>query len=206
MRPSIWLAIWTSIVFAAATACAGPTPPRPRNLLIVTLDTTRADRLPPYGFASIDMPAIERLAREGVVFSRAMSVAPLTLPAHASLFTGLYPPHHGIRDNAAAALASDHQTLATRLQAHGFRTGAFVGSTVLSADRGLAAGFDTYSDGTISGSKPTRRRPANAVADEAIAWLDGMDSSPFLLWVHFYDAHAPQAVPEAFRRRYGDGG
>src|SRR5574338_1529248 len=100
--------------------------PRSMNLLIVTLDTTRADRLSVYGFMDATMPALERLAREGVVFDQATTVAPLTLPAHCSLFTGLLPPRHGVRDNADPALSPQATTLAETLQARGYRTGAFV--------------------------------------------------------------------------------
>ena len=111
---------------------------------MITLDTTRADRLSPYGFMNVSLPHLERLAREGVVFDQATSVAPLTLPAHTSLFTGLLPPNHGVRDNADPPLEDTHTTLAETLLARGFRTGAFVGSVVLDPDRGLQQGFEEY--------------------------------------------------------------
>lgn len=109
---------------AGCTADTGA--PIPRGLVIVTLDTTRADRLTPYGFGDANMPALDRLAREGVVFDQATTVAPLTLPAHTSLFTGLLPPSHSVRDNASAPLAEEHVTLAELLLTRGFRTAAFV--------------------------------------------------------------------------------
>ena len=202
MRPHVWSAVGVATVLLVSAACARHSPPRPRGLVIITLDTTRADRLPAYGFASIETPAIDWLSREGVVFDQAMSVAPLTLTAHSSLFTGLYPPHHGVRDNADRPLAADKATLAEVLHARGFRTGAFVGSTVLAADRGLARGFDVYDDGASAGGKAPRRRPANEVIDRALTWLDSSHSSPFFAWVHLYDAHAPQTLPDAFRRQY----
>jgi arylsulfatase A-like enzyme len=201
-RTASWSAVGVTAVLVAGGACSRPGPPRPHNLVIVTLDTTRADHLPTYGFASIETPAIDRLAREGVVFEQAMSVAPLTLTAHSSLFTGLYPPHHGVRDNGDGPLAADKTTLAEVLHARGFRTGAFVGSTVLSADRGLARGFDVYNDGAPAGGKAPQRRAANEVVDGALTWLESAGASPFLLWLHFYDAHAPQSLPDRFRRRY----
>jgi len=201
MRNARWTTIGAATLLLASS-CARPAPPRPRNLVIVTLDTTRADRLPMYGFASIETPAIGTLAREGVVFDQAMSVAPLTLTAHSSLFTGLYPPHHGVRDNADRPLALDKATIAEVLRARGFRTGAFVGSTVLAADRGLSRGFDVYDDGASAAGKAPRRRPANEVIDDALAWLDSSHGSPFFAWVHLYDAHAPQTLPDAFRRKY----
>jgi choline-sulfatase len=193
------------VVVSAGLAASSAHPPRPSNLVIITLDTTRADRLPAYGFASVRTPAIDRLARTGVVFEDAESVAPLTLTAHTSLFTGLYPPHHGVRDNVDAPLGAAHATLAGILHARGFRTGAFVGSMVLAADRGLARGFDVYDDGGTQGGPGPRRRSATEVVDDAQRWIDGLDGEPFFLWVHLYDVHAPQAPPLEFRRAYGDG-
>ena len=178
--------------------------PRPSGLVIVTLDTTRADRLPAYGFGGVATPAIDALASHGAVFDEAVSVAPLTLPAHTSLFTGLYPPHHGVRDNSDHALDSAHSTLASLLHDRGFHTAAFVGAIVLSGDRGLARGFDVYDDGRAPGTPPPRRRPGRDVVDRARAWIDGLDDKPFFLWVHLYDVHAPQALPLEFRRAYGD--
>lgn len=178
--------------------------PRPSNVLIVTLDTTRPDRLPAYGYQSASMPALDRLAREGAVFDRAATVAPLTLTAHTSLFTGLYPPHHRVRDNADAPLDHAHPTLAEVLKGHGFRTAAFVGSSVLDADRGLSRGFDVYGGmGAADARTPGKlRRAGNEVVDAALAWLDAGDNSPYLLWVHLYDAHAPCRPPEPYRSRY----
>ena len=145
---------------------------RTTGVLLVTLDTARADRLSPYGFMDVRMPHLERLAREGVLFERAFTVAPLTLPAHASLFTGLLPPSHAVRDNADQPLAAAHTTLAERLQSRRFRTGAFVGSVVLQSDRGLAQGFETYRDVRAEAGASTRQRPGNMVVDEAIEWLE----------------------------------
>jgi choline-sulfatase len=195
-----------TVVLAASliSACSDDSPaPPPNGLVIVTLDTTRADRLPAYGADGLSTEVLDRLVREGVVFNQAMSVAPLTLPAHASLFTGLYPPRHGVRDNAAAPLDARHATLAEILQLAGFRTAAFVGSAVLAANRGLARGFETYKDGAAAGEPTPLRRPGNHVADEAVAWLDAADASPFFLWVHLYDVHAPQTIPENYHRASG---
>ena len=190
----------------AATAPAVP----PFNVVVVTLDTTRADRLSPYGFMDVPMPALDRLAREGVVFDRATSVAPLTLPAHTSLFTGLFPPRHGVRDNVDKALAAGHATLAETLQANGFRTGAFVGSIVLARERGLDRGFDEYTGPGSRGSEPgagdhrARQRRADAVVTDAVRWLDGVAGSRFFLWAHFYDAHRPYDPPDPYRSAYHD--
>jgi arylsulfatase A-like enzyme len=173
------------------------------NVVVITLDTTRADRMSPYGFANVSLPSIERLARDGVVFDRASSVAPLTLPAHASLFTGVLPPHHGVRDNADPALADANTTLAEMLRARGFRTGAFVGSSVLNSDRGLNQGFDRYSDvpRTERRASGGGQRRADQVVDDAIGWLEGVGNSPFFLWAHLYDAHRPYDPPSRSERR-----
>jgi choline-sulfatase len=143
-----WLAVACLVTAAGGFDHLGAGPVRRPTIgvLLVTLDTARADRLSPYGFMDARMPHLERLAREGALFEQAFTVAPLTLPAHASLFTGLLPPSHAVRDNADQPLAAAHTTLAERLQSRGFRTGAFVGSVVLQSDRGLAQGFDTYRD------------------------------------------------------------
>ena len=151
------------------------------------------------------MPALERLAREGVVFDRAMSVAPLTLPAHTSLFTGLFPPHHDVRDNAAPALAARYTTLAETLSSRGYCTGAFVSSVVLDPDRGLQQGFERYVSVTLgeNGRKSPQRR-ANEVIDDAIRWLDEDRACPVFLWTHLYDAHRPYEPPEPYRSRHAD--
>ena len=179
------------------------------GVVIITLDTTRADRLPLYGFMDAEMPHLDRLGREGVVFDRATSVAPLTLPAHASLFTGLFPPAHGVRDNAGRPLSAAHTTLAETLHARGFQTAAFVGSVVLDPDRGLAQGFDEYKG--VPRPRPaerpaatSRRRAADEVVSDAIRWIDGINGSRFFLWAHLYDAHRPYDPPEPFRSRYAD--
>ena len=184
-------------------------PPPPIGVVIITLDTTRADRLSVYGFMDAAMPHLDRLAREGVVFDQATSVAPLTLPAHCSLFTGLFPPAHGVRDNADRPLSPEHTTLAETLHAHGFRTGAFVGSVVLDADRGLAQGFDHYSgvvstDASERTPRPPRRRRGDEVVTDAIRWIDGIQGSRFFVWAHLYDPHRPYDPPEPFRSTYTD--
>ena len=200
MKGGIRCALTLAVALVAGATMGG----RPRaatSLLLVTLDTTRADRLPMYGYTSVDAPALSRLAATGVVFDQAVAVAPLTLPTHTSLLTGLYPPHHGVRDNADAPLPVAVPTLATILRARGLRTAAFVGSAVLAADRGLARGFDVYDDAVDPGN---RRRPGNDVVDRALAWLRQDGRAPFFLWVHLYDAHAVQRLPADYRRRYGD--
>jgi choline-sulfatase len=181
--------------------------PADLNLLIVTLDTTRADRIHAYGFDGIETPHLDRLAREGVLFEHAVSPAPLTLPAHSSIFTGTFPPAHGVRDNGGFFLDERQTTLAERLQARGFTTGGFVGAYVLDHKWGIAQGFQTYFDDFDlskyqSLSLGSVDRPGNEVADRALAWLGGVASKRFFGWVHFYDAHSPYDPPEPFKSRY----
>jgi arylsulfatase A-like enzyme len=199
-------AIGLTVLVAAAlvwTLGCGATA-RPRNLLIVTLDTMRADRLPPYGFSGVDTPALDRLAAEGVVFEQAFASVPLTLPSHASLFTGLYPHRLNLRDNVASPLAPEFTTLAEVLRERGMATGAFVASGVLGPSRGLDQGFVVYNDAAVTGcgaAAARARRPADEVVDDAILWL-GEQHAPFFAWVHMYDTHRPHRVPAEYAGRY----
>jgi len=207
--------VWTRYVPHAVTSVNGEplghlpsgVAPAALNLLLVTLDTTRADRIHAYGFDGIETPNLDRLAREGVLFEQAVAPAPLTLPAHSSIFTGEFPPAHGVRDNGGFFLADAKTTIAERLQARGFTTGGFVGAYVLDRKWGIAQGFQTYFDDFDltkyqSLSLGSVDRPGNEVADHALAWLDTVGTSRFFGWVHFYDAHSPYTPPEPFKSRY----
>src|SRR5687768_8620483 len=179
------------------------------NVLLITLDTTRWDRLGAYGDGAAVTPNLDRLAGEGVLFEQAIASAPLTLPAHSTIFTGLLPPRHGVRDNGGYVLDARHATLASALKASGRETGAFVGAFVLDAKFGLDAGFDTYFDRfdvsrqrSISLGAISRR--AGEVVDNAMPWLEERASRPFFAWLHFYDAHSPYEPPEPFLSRFRD--
>jgi choline-sulfatase len=183
-----------------------PRPAQTTGVVLITLDTTRADRLTPYGLMDVSMPGVERLAREGVQFDDATSVAPLTLPAHTSIMTGLLPPRHGVRDNVDRPLAPSHRTLAEILYERGFRTAAFVGSTVLGADRGLSRGFEHYGDVPRNSrvGADARQRRADEVMGEALQWLDGVGESRFFAWIHLYDPHKPYDSPAPLSTRLVD--
>jgi choline-sulfatase len=186
-------------LLASLSCHGGPVSPAPTGLVIVTLDTTRADHLSVYGYMDVSLPHLERLAANGVVFDQAMSVGALTLPAHTSLFTGLLPPAHGVRDNSDPGLGDAHVTLAEILRARGYETAAFVGSVVLDADRGLAQGFDRYAGVRLDrGDAQGFQRRGNEVVDEAVNWLAGVGSAPFFLWTHLYDPHRPYDPPPPF--------
>jgi arylsulfatase A-like enzyme/Tfp pilus assembly protein PilF len=177
-----------------------------RNVLLVTIDTLRADVLSSYG-GPASTPRLDALAARGARFTFAHAHAVVTLPSHASLLTGVYPYDHGVRDNNGYRVRSNQQTIATRLKQHGFATGAFVGGFPLDQRFGLNAGFDVYDDriaevgSTVDFALPERR--ADAVVSSAVAWT-GAQSSKWFAWVHVFDPHAPYAAPEAFASRYPD--
>lgn len=205
-----WAAV--SAVWAASAGCHGGRPrqqPRP-NVLLITLDTTRADRLGCYGYGPARTPQIDRLAAEGVRAADAVTAAPITLPSHATILTGLYPPAHGVRDNGTYALGDDATTLAERLHQAGYRTQAIVSALVLNRRYNLAQGFDGYDDDLWSENQPKlfliRSRPGPRTAARAVRWLEGWSEEtprrPFFLWMHLFDAHQPYTVPAAERLRY----
>lgn len=189
-----------------------PRPVARPNLLVVTIDTLRADRVGAYGYGQAVTPALDGLAARGARFVNAHTAVPLTGPSHATIFTGHYPPVHGVRGNVTFTLGSRHPTLATLLKQHGYATGAFVGAYPVAAAFGFGQGFDEFNEGfhEAAPGDAGAERPANEVVDAALAWLGRHDrSKPFLAWLHFYDPHAPYAPPppfhEQFRARPYDG-
>jgi choline-sulfatase len=173
------------------------------SFVLITLDTTRADRLGCYGYPHATTPHIDALARRGVLFEQAASPSPLTLPAHASILTGTYPTFHGVRINGNAALGRAHLTLAEALSEQGYQTAAFVAAFVLDGRWGLDQGFDLYDDRfDLRGRKhldlAAVQRPGNEVMDAALEWLERHEREPFFAWIHLYDPHTPYAPPEPF--------
>lgn len=200
LRLSLWLAVVTAAMPAVAAAEKLPAAAPPPSLLLITLDTTRADAVGVYGGAlAATTPNLDALSASGVHYAHAVAPAPLTLPSHASLLTGLDPLEHTVRGNGTAALPPGVATLAGVLAARGHATAAFVGSRVLDRRFGLDRGFSTYDDAMPAeriGEYGYPERPADAVTDAAIAWLAGeAKGQPFFLWVHYYDPHAPYAPP-----------
>jgi choline-sulfatase len=170
-------------------------PDRP-NLILVSVDTLRADYLSCYGSKEGSQPGFDRIAREGLVFENAASVAPTTLPAHASLLTGTSPLEHWVHDNVGFRLRQDLPTLASTLKARGYRTGGFVGSFILNSKFGLARGFDVYSDEMPE--RGLRERRGESVLEEALAWIGAQKTEPFFAFLHFYDPHRPYDPPPPF--------
>ncbi|UCE60057.1 MAG: sulfatase-like hydrolase/transferase [Phycisphaerales bacterium] len=179
-----------------------------QNVLVITLDTTRADRLGCYGYSAAQTPALDALAQSGVRFDAAFCQVPLTLPSHGSLFAGRWPPAINIQVNGGGGLAEELPTLAEVFRTHGYRTGAFIAAVVLNSSFGLNQGFDVYDDSMTerqSGDKLiVAQRPADAVCDSALSWLDAESDKPFFAWVHFYDPHDPYEPPVEFAVRFDD--
>jgi arylsulfatase A-like enzyme/Tfp pilus assembly protein PilF len=177
-------------------------PPSRASVLLVTLDTLRADRVAAWGGAAGLTPNLDALAARGLVFEEALASAPLTLPSHATILTGLEPPRHGVHDNGTYVVPAELETLATRLKAAGYETGAFVGAYVLDRRFGLARGFDHYDDriarNESGASVLESERRGGEVASAAADWLRARNG-PFFAWVHLYDAHAPYEAPSPYR-------
>lgn len=184
---------------------SGSAPPDSPNVLLITLDTTRADRLGCYGHEKARTPALDGLAATGVRFERAYCQVPLTLPSHASLMTGTNPPTNGLTVNGAAVLGPNLATLAETFQRHGYRTGAFISAWVLNSAFGLARGFDHYDDRIgAEGDSLYQERIGDKTCDAALAWLGDRTDGPFFAWVHFFDPHHPYAPPAPFREQFAD--
>jgi arylsulfatase A-like enzyme/tetratricopeptide (TPR) repeat protein len=181
----------------------------PLNLILITLDTTRRDRLSCYGYPKKTTPNLDDLAADGILFEEAFTPVPITLPSHATILTGLYPFQHGARHNGSYVLSDSLTTLAEMLRSKGYRTGAVLAAFPVDRRFGLAQGFDDYEDRipalSGSGGGETVERRAPEVTRLALAYLDRQGERPFFLWVHYFDPHASYRPPEPFASRfYGD--
>jgi choline-sulfatase len=188
--PALCLVVLVESAMAAATV-------QP-SVILITVDTVRADRMGFLGSSRGLTPNLDVLAHDSVVFARAYSQVPLTNPSHATILTGTYPQYHRVND-FAIPLASDLPDLPDILHVHGYSTAAFVGASILDP-KSTAPGFDRGFD--IYDAKAGERRPGSAVIEFAVTWLKAHASSPFFLWIHLYDPHAPYDPPEPFRSRY----
>jgi arylsulfatase A-like enzyme len=193
---------------ACAGACSGRDPAGPKadakpSILQISIDTTRADRLGCYGYARGATHNLDRWAAAGVLFENAVTTAPITLPAHTSLLTGLLPRRHGVRDNGIYRVPDDLPTLAATLRQAGYATAGVVGSAILDRQYGLARGFESYDDGVGQGGLAIAERNAAAVTDAAIGAARAVHK-PYFLFVHYFDPHAAYAPPAPFSDRFRD--
>ncbi len=179
-------------------------------VVLISIDTLRSDHLPAYGYRKVETPAIDALARDAVLFERAWSQVPLTLPSHLTILTGQLPGHHGVRDNVGYPFDPDrHPFLPRALKAAGYATGGAVSSFVLRAETGIGRGFDAY-DSTMRPDGEARldtiQRPGMETVEAALAWLAprarAANRSPFFLFLHLYEPHSPYRPPEPFASRY----
>jgi len=169
-------------------------------VILISIDTLRADHLPDYGYRGVETPSLRGLRKDSILYENAYSHVPLTLPSHAALLTGLLPYQNGVRDNIGFRLSSSHQTLAGLLKAQGYATGAAVSTFVLRGERGLAAGFDVYDDHL----KQNMERPGVQTETKLEQWMESESASgrPVFAFLHLYEPHTPYAPPEPFRTRY----
>lgn len=197
---SLGLALWT-------LGCAQETLPPP-SIVLITIDTLRADHLGCYGYERARTPHLDALAEGGVLFENAHTVSNNTLPSHASILTGRYPHSIGIPRNSFP-LAPEEATLATILQAAGYETAAFVSASALASPLGLARGFDLYDETFGVREMDQEQRRAEATTDAVLEWLDRQTTgsraeTPFFLWIHYFDPHYPYTPPEPYDRIYGE--
>jgi arylsulfatase A-like enzyme/Flp pilus assembly protein TadD len=193
-------------IFPFPLAAADP-PNNPPNVVLITIDTVRADHLACYGYKLIETPHLDALAAAGVRYTHAYTPVPITLPAHSVMLTGTYPMRTGMHDFSGNRLNASQPTLATLLRAKGYATGAVLGSAVLDSRFGLNRGFDFYYDHFDFSRLDEKNidammRPGNEVTDRALGWLEGNWRKPFLLWVHLYDAHHPYSPPSPYLQKY----
>lgn len=176
------------------------------NVLLITLDTTRADHLRCYGFKGVETPALNSLARDGALFKRAYAVLPMTLPAHTSILSGTYPRYNGVVDNGGYRVPDELILLPEILKPKGYATAAFVSAAVLKKNFNLNQGFDHWDEDDIQPQKEmtalVAERKGNATTDAALKWLEQNYKKRWLLWVHYYDPHKEWDPPEPYKHLY----
>jgi arylsulfatase A-like enzyme/Flp pilus assembly protein TadD len=191
-------AIATIVLILAIASCRSRANHAP--VLLISVDTLRSDHLPAYGYRGVATPAVDALRRDSILFARAYSHAPLTLPSHATLFSGLPPPQNGVRDNYGFPLANGIPTLAQWLSQAGYATGASISSSVLEKSTGIARGFDFYDDSVGSADKRD-----GEIAESALTrWISDRRDQPFFAFLHLYEPHTPYEPPDPYRTRYAN--
>ncbi len=213
---SIFRRLLVIVLFSGLVPGASAAPPKPAsakplrtNIILITIDTLRADHVGCYGAQDVKTPTLDGLADDGVVFERAISQVPLTWPSHAVILTGTYPFQNGVQDFTGQPLAPQFRSVAQALKQAGYATGAVVSAFVLDRSWGLARGFDFYDDAFSAETFQKKDiglvdRRAGESVDHAIAWLKKTPRRPFFLWLHLYDPHSPYDPPEPYRTEYRD--
>src|SRR5262249_46362518 len=213
VRSLIAFTLVAASLTAAASAQAARKPaapvrstPRP-NVVLITIDTLRADHVGCYGSQTVKTPTLDGLARDGIVFERAISQVPLTWPSHAVILTGTYPFQNGVQDFTGQPLTPRFRSIAQAFKQAGYATGAVVSAFVLDRSWGLGRGFDFYDDAFSAETFATKDiglvdRRAGESVDQARAWLKKTPRRPFFLWLHLYDPHSPYDPPEPYRTSY----
>jgi arylsulfatase A-like enzyme/Flp pilus assembly protein TadD len=208
IRSSLALIVLGAAAGAVFLAAAAPSRTARPDVLLITIDTLRADSTGFSGNTRVQTPVLDRLAAKGRVFTDTHAHNVVTLPSHTNILTGLYPYQHGVRDNTGFRLGKDVPTLATVLRGAGYTTGAFVGGYPLDSEFGLDQGFQVYDDRTTRGSEADEfgmsERRGDEVVTAALAWWNAQRGKPRFLWVHLYDPHAAYSPPEPFATRYKD--
>jgi len=209
------LALLAGLLALAASPACGRRKPAPAELkfpnapvVLISVDTLRSDRLPMYGYAKVRTPALDALRKDSVLFEKAWSHVPLTLPSHASLFTGLEPGMHGVLDNSGYRLSAGDPTLAELLKKAGYATGGAISAAVLGSLSGISRGFDFYEE-RVQALRPVSmldfvERPGNETAGLLLGWIRQNGKRPFFAFLHTYEPHAPYEAPEPYRSRYAD--
>ena len=206
--PEIILLITLLLAWSGASAKTNPTTTkRPPNVILITIDTVRADHVGCYGDKDVQTPTLDSLAHDGIVFERAISQVPLTWPSHAVILTGMYPFQDGVQDFTGQPLDARFRSVAQAFKQHGYATGAVVSAFVLDRSWGLARGFDFYDDAFSPEAFANRdlrlvERRAGDSVNRAMAWLKKNQGRPFFFWLHLYDPHSPYDPPEPFKSEY----
>lgn len=207
MKKTILTLVVASMLVVAVYFAFFASSKRP-NIILITIDTTRADALGIYGNEKINTPFLDAIARSGCRFSQCYSQASITLPSHSSILTGLIPPFHGVHNNSTYRLREEITTLPELMKQAGYDTGAFIGSVILLKQYGLSQGFDVYDDDIVHYSQKTDRRTivtrrAEETLDRAWNWIQRR-SKPFFSWIHLYDPHWPYEAPSPYFEAYAD--
>jgi arylsulfatase A-like enzyme/Flp pilus assembly protein TadD len=199
-------AVAALLTLASCGRFGGTAPSKTTPVILISIDTLRSDHLPMYGYDRVSTPNIDALRGDGILYERAYSHCPLTLPSHSSIMTGLLPSEHGVRDNTGYRLEPSTPTLAELLKKNGYQTAAAVSAFVLRRESGIARGFDFYDDDVEAlGQRATIgavQRDGKLTIQSAERWLEGKTEKPFFLWVHMYEPHTPYAPPEPFASQY----